>query len=391
MKKNALFMLFAGTVLASCVSEDLNVNPQSQGSAKLTFDSPVMYHNGGTRANYRGEIGSHSYEGSSTIYSYPKEEDFVIYAVQHDAAFSGWSNATPHEINNTPIKYDQSVDGWAPKNAENDYYYWPEGFMSFAAASPADLEVANAQRAYGDAGLTITDFEILNDASKHYDLLFSTRTIDKTSADMAHGASYYSGIPIQFQHALSSVRFSIKNETDAEVVLKEIKVYGLKYKGDFAENLTEDAADYSKYIRNDNVNPTWTLDNDLVAEENAYLGFSGSVGFPIEAQYVASLAASDVDQDGENEISNQLILMPQELPAEAIVKVTYTVNGNTHHKTAELRGWEDLSGNPVDAWEMGVRYTYRLVYSSSTAAKDKIYFSPSTDNWVEHDVVVITL
>ena len=50
MKKNALFMLFAGTVLASCVSEDLNVNPQSQGSAKLTFDSPVMYHNGGTRA-----------------------------------------------------------------------------------------------------------------------------------------------------------------------------------------------------------------------------------------------------------------------------------------------------------------------------------------------------
>lgn len=34
MKKNALFMLFAGTVLASCVSEDLNVNPQRQGFAK---------------------------------------------------------------------------------------------------------------------------------------------------------------------------------------------------------------------------------------------------------------------------------------------------------------------------------------------------------------------
>lgn len=377
--------------MSSCVSDQMNSAGEVTGPVKLTFDSPVLTSNSGTRANYYGEVGNHTYEGSSTVYTYPKEEDFTIYAVQHDGDFAGWTSATPHEINNTTVRFDQSVDGWAPKTAANEYYYWPAGKMSFAASSPADLELPGADRTYGANGLTITDFEIQNDAAKQYDLLFSTRTINKTSADMIQGASYYSGIPIQFQHALSSVRFSIKNETDADVVLKEIKVYGVKYKGDFAENLAENTSDYSQYVRGDNVNPEWTLDSDIIDEANGYEGFHGSVTFPISAQYVASLAASDTDAADENEESHQLLLMPQTLSDDACVKVTYTVNGHQHSKIAKFNEWKDTSNNDVDAWQMGVRYTYRLVYSQGTADKDKIYFSPSTDQWVEHDVIVIDL
>lgn len=377
--------------MSSCVSDQMNSAGEVTGPVKLTFDSPVLTGNSGTRANFYGEVGNHTYGGSTTVYTYPKEEDFTIYAVQHDADFAGWASATPHEINNTTVRFDQSVDGWAPKTAANEYYYWPAGKMSFAASSPADLELPGATRTYGEKGLTITGFEIQSDAAKHYDLLFSTRTINKTSADMLQGASYYSGIPIQFQHALSSVRFSIKNETDADVVLKEIKVYAVKYKGNFAENLVENTSDYSQYDRGTNVDPKWALDSDIIDEANGYVGFHGSVDFPISAQYVASLAASDTDEAGEDEESHQLLLMPQELTDDACVKVTYTVNGNLHSKIAKFNEWKDLSNNDVDAWQMGTRYTYRLVYSQGTADKDKIYFAPSTDQWVEHEVIVINL
>lgn len=384
-------MALASVALSSCVSDQMENGAGVAGPVKLTFDSPVLMNNSGTRANYYGEVGNHTYEGSTTVYNYPKEENFTIYAVQHDGDFAGWTSATPHEINNTNIKYDQSVDGWAPKTAGDDYYYWPAGKMSFAASSPADLELTGCTREYGANGLTITGFKVQPTTDKHYDLLFSTRTINKTSADMMQGASYYSGIPIQFHHALSSVRFSIQNTTDAVVVLKEIKVYGVKYKGNFAENLTEITSDYSQYVIGTNVNPEWTLDNEFIDETNGYVGFHGSVEFPISAQYVASLAASDTDAAEENEESHQLLLVPQELTDDACVKVTYTVNGHQHSKTAKFNEWKDLSNNDVDEWKMGVRYTYRLVYSQGTADKDKIYFSPSADQWVEHDIVVIEL
>lgn len=388
MKKNLFFILMAGVALAGCVSEE--VVSENNGPKAITFSSPVMYQNASTRANFYGEVGVHTY-GTTTTYSYPREENFMIYAVQHDNLFSGWANATAHEINNTAISYDGSVDGWAPKTSENKYYYWPEGMMSFAASSPADLE-NSAIREYGAEGLTIKNFEIPATAAKQYDLLFSVRTVNNTSAQMQHGAEAYSGLPIQFQHALSAVRFSIQNETEAEVVLTDIQIYGTHYKGDFAENLTENAEDYTQYVRGTNVNPAWTVTEDLVAEDNAYDAFEGKVVFPAEAQYVASLAYSDTDEQGEEDKVYTLLLMPQTLKNDAVVKVKYTVDGNPHTKVAQLNlGTTKDKGQIISAWEMGWRYTYRLVYTAETASRDKIYFAPSTDEWKDQEVIVIKL
>lgn len=386
MKKNVLFFgLMAGIALVGCVSEDDPGAKKVNDPAKLVFDSPMMQSNGGSRANFYGEIGDHMYEGSSTVYRYPKEEDFVIFAVQHEGDFAGWANAVSHEINGMTVSYDQPVDGWAPKD-NNNYYYWPSGKMSFAASSPADLE-CNAVRSYGADGVTIENFVVNNSAAHHFDLLYSVRTLNQTSENMLDGASYYSGIPINFKHALSSVRFSIKNESEASVVLKSIELYGLKYKGTFKENLVENVADYTASVSD----PEWTVTEDLIAEGTPYVGFSGSVQFPITPQYVASLAASDTDEDGEVEQVNQLLLMPQAIPDEASVVVKYTVNGSERTKTAKIKGWTDLANNVVDAWDMGVRYTYRLVYGSAAADQDRIYFAPGTEEWVEHEVIVIQL
>lgn len=387
MKKNLFFFLVAGMALASCVSDQTVGEQGVKEPAKLTFSSPLMQTNGGTRANYYGEIGDHMYEGTSTIYNYPKEEDFVIYAVQHEGDFAGWENANDHEINGLVVKYDQPVDGWAPKTENGGYYYWPSGKMSFAASSPAELECDGTVRTYGADGVTIENFEVNANAEHHYDLLYSVRTLNQTSENMKDGASYYSGIPIDFKHALSSVRFSIKNESEAIVVLKSIKVHGVKYKGEFKENLVENAEDYTKSTQD----PKWTVENDEVAEENAYVGFNGSVTFPFTPQYVATLAASDTDEEGEEEKCNQLLLMPQDLTDAATVVVTYTVNGNERSKTAQLNTGIDLDQQEVKVWERGVRYTYRLVYGKGAADQDRIYFAPGAEQWVDHQVVVINL
>ena len=218
-----------------------------------------------------------------------------------------------------------------------------------------------AVRSYGANGVTIENFEVNSSADHHFDLLYSVRTLNQTSENMLDGASYYSGIPINFKHALSSVRFSIKNESEASVVLKSIELYGVKYKGTFKENLVEEPTDYSASVSD----PEWIVTEDVVSEASPYVGFAGSVQFPITPQYVAMLAASDTDEEGETEQVNQLLVMPQLIPEDASVVVKYTVNGSERTKTAKLKGWKDLSDNVVDEWDLGVRYTYRLVYGAS--------------------------
>ena len=114
MKKNLFFLLMAGLAFASCVSDQTVGEQGVKEPVKLSFSSPLLHSNKGTRANFYGEIGDHMYDGTSTVYKYPKEEDFMIYAVQHENDFAGWANATPHQINETKVSYDQPVDGWAP-------------------------------------------------------------------------------------------------------------------------------------------------------------------------------------------------------------------------------------------------------------------------------------
>lgn len=391
MKKNLFFFLVAGMAFASCVSDETVGEQSVKEPVKLAFSSPLLQSNKGTRANFYGEIGDHMYGGSSTVYKYPQEEDFIIYAINHEGDFAGWENPAniPVEFNGTTVSYDQPVDGWAPKTSEKGYYYWPSGKMSFAASSPAELECDGAERTYGADGVTIKNFEVNSNAEHHFDLLYSDRTLNQTSEYMLDKADYYSGIPINFRHALSSVRFSIMNESEAIVLLKKIEVYGVKYKGTFKENLTEDPENYSESKRN----PKWTVEDGKIAESEAYLGFEGSVLFPISAQYVAQLAANDQDEDGEVEESHQLLLMPQDLTDDATVVVTYTVNGSLRTKTAKLKDGIVLKsdGVTVSTWEHGTRYTYRLVYGKSAADQDRIYFAPGAEQWADHEVIVITL
>ena len=401
MKKRLLVMAMAGVALAGCVSDEVAEVVQKNEQVKITFDSPIMYNKAESRANVHGEIGSYTYTGTTATYSYPRAEDFIIYAVSHTGNLTTWADAEVAKFSGNSLSYDDNVDGWAPKqeddtstpdvNEAGKYYVWPSGKkMSFAASSPANLENGEITRNYTYTGLTISNFVVNSDASKHYDLMFSHRTVNKTSADMDHGASYYSGIPIVFRHALSSIRFSISNQTfpDHEIVLTGITLKGDIIKGSFAENLNENSTHTDQNgVLHYSVNPTWTLTD--VRNTTGYTAFSGSVVAKKEPQYVAALAAA-----ANTNTCNQLLLLPQDLTEDIVVEISYIIDGESHTKTVTLADLKNLNDDSINEWEMGYRYTYRLVYTEETVSKDLIYFSPSSDGWLEDEengVIVVNL
>jgi hypothetical protein len=146
----------------------------------------------------------------------------------------------------------------------------------------------------------------------------------------------------------------------------------------------------SSLLSNFNKSNEIVVKNDnKVISGNESVGTGTTVSLNDDFAYI--VVNGDTDGDGENEQVNQLLVMPQLIPEDASVVVKYTVNGSERTKTAKLKGWKDLSDNVVDEWNLGVRYTYRLVYGASAADKDRIYFAPGTEEWIEHDVIVIQL
>ncbi len=417
MRTKHFLAVIAGVALASCVTDKEYVPELQDQQAKITFSSPVMYNSGeDTRAGYYGEIGKHQYSVGGTTYSYPREESFHIFAKRHTNDFAGWNTDNEESaIHNKIASYDGSVDGWAPKKTptgaanEDLYYYWPSGMkLTFAAYSPADLEQEHWSSAtdtvsYGATGLVINDFHVPHNAAKQFDLMFSKRSVNKTRDDMSHSADYYSGVPIEFQHALTSIHFSLKNESSTTVKLLQISLYGVNDTADFNENIVE-TPDPSKYVIGDNVNPQWTGHTGSVLDTAPYVAFRATdVGsdsdfsndegllFPVEPQYISNLLSQDANAGaGDNHI---LLVLPQVLTDAAKLRIDYTVNGTLSHKEVNLKDarQKDNSSVAIDEWEIGTSYTYRLVYSAAAASQDKVYFSPTTNGWIDAGVAVIDL
>lgn len=377
MKKRLFLVALAGLAMAGCVKNEV-ADSVKEGKV-VAFESPVLYSNvnTNTKANHKGEISQFTYEGVQATYTYPRNEHFKIFAVEHIGNFTSWNAATPCQFNGQTIKHDVSLDAWAPKKTDESYYYWPDGkLLSFAAFSPADLELGEGVApVYSGAGFVLENFVVQANPANQYDMLFSQRTIDKSSADMVNSPSYYSGIPIEFKHALSSIHFSLQKESTVteDVYLTGIKVKKAINKGKFVENITNEIAYASE--------PYWE-ESTVATDKSDYQSFTGKIAFPLSVQYVSSLAAQDTDEDGEVEVSHPLLLLPQALADDVELEIKYTVGDEPKTKTVKLNEYPKGSGtSPITEWEIGTRYTYRIVYGKSSEKQDIIYFSPSTEGW----------
>ena len=407
MKAKFWMAALAGVALASCVNEELVVDNQTKQPKELTFATPSMYKQ--SRAN--GEIlGT----------EYPDDEMFVVYAVQHDGAFAGWQgdNVMKGDDGNATTFFPK--EGVVVQKVGNYWhitgdtkYLWPENEtktsgdaagdtesgdaasgetggeqtgggqtttpttdyrLSFAAHSPSrlmlDNEDAHAESvSYGPTGFQITGYKMPADPFKHFDLMYTTRTLNAVTSPVA----------INFKHALASVRFQfVKQSVDTggayKIHLKKLEVIGdISNKGNFAQNI-ENTGDLSGY-------PTWSgleLVKDTDGETFEYVLFNDVFTVP-------EGTASEIPV--ENVAS--FMPIPQTVNDRMKVRITYDVHMTVNdtdaaEKTLEIPFTDFLIPSSTDYTQNWARAN-RYIYTVQFGTLKEIFFAPViSEDWTTH-------
>lgn len=342
MKKSFLLAAFAGILLAGCTSDEQTEVATSRTDNPIVFNSPIV--NAQTRAAQPGEQES----------PYNTSESFHVYGVWSESNLVNWAEATKY------MDADVKYRAISPTDIKQNYwasdvtYYWPKvGKLSFAAYSPADC---SGTKSYEATGLTIANFEIEGTTANQYDLMYSERSLNRTSS-LQLGSSVtptYTGVDIQFKHALSSIKFQAKtseNYSNTTIRIKKIEIGGTYYKGTFNETVT-DGASYTS-------SPSWNVDNDIITSN--YVAFENETG-------------TTINNTAQPVQSNDVILLPQTLPDGAQFTITYTIQSQSSNEITQTatKTIKDLTAT----WVMGKRYTYTIEFSLN-----QIFFTPEVSAW----------
>ena len=358
MMKKMFFATFACVALASCVSESENI-PEVNKGQRLSFGVPVL------------STQTRNFEGEITGTTYPTSERFVVYAIEHVGDFAGWEGDN--------VVKDTEGNGYFPETGEivtkgsDDHWYTskpyylpsvPGNKLSFAAVSPArvafiDGTTPNRNVTYDKTGLNIVDWVM--PSSDPYDLLYSSRTINQTNAEIA----------INFKHALSSIRFQFAKPTVAEggayqVIIKKlaIKSDAIKNKGTFKNGIV---------VGNIEGSPDWMLDSEIQPVAGGeYVLFQGD-------DYEVQTTLSEIGG------VESFMPIPQNITSNIKVAVTYQITQQEGEDpqaevTTEIPFTDFVydTDKHTSEWIMGNRYIYNISFGAMT----KIYFHPTVTDWV---------
>lgn len=345
------FAAMSAIALTSCVNEDSNYE-QPQQAQVMRFDAPAMLK---TRAKVKGEI---------TGVHYNVEEEFTVFCKYYKGNFTNWESAENYfnAAGETAKNEGSGSQYWSTQNT----YYWPEidYNLAFAAYSPAELTTAPTSIAHTNDGLQIVGFQTEDNADAQYDLMYSNRLVDRNKANNGSSA-----VNLVFNHALSSIVFSSEKEDEnVNYVITDLKLHGtFVNKANFNQNLAGEKAIWS----------------EPAAKELEFAPFFNDVNVTtVPTQFTQKESA--------------LLLIPQEVPAEAAVtivynKITTDADGNTttleNTATIKLADFAKEDGNKITAWEMGNRYVYRIAFGQNK----RIYFEPTTTDWVQEPTLIYTI
>lgn len=361
MKKFMLFAAVASVAFVGCVNDEtMEMVPQAK---KISFDNPVMATQ--TRADVTGEIYGATYPG---------DEEFVVYAVQHNGNMTSWNDAAGFWTSDKTVGItvtQESTDHWEDITTKD--YYWPKASnetvkLSFAAYSPAVLDAGTAS--YGNAGLTITGFTVNDAVNKQVDLMYAERVTNQTETSDG-------GVGITFKHALSSIVFAARDNDDAA----SYKIKSISVKGTFrvTDTFNETVADGATYSST----PAWTKTGS--GTEKTYPVWSGEFDVP---------TANAKEFTGGNEAGlpkTALLFIPQNAPSDAEVTITYFRDveyGEDREYTITKKLSEFLNaGIAITEWGIGKRYIYTFQFGGTK----KIFFKPTVDGWVNQTAVSVTI
>lgn len=368
MKKNLLLLSLAGLAIASCTSDE-NLS-ENAGKSRLRFETPLM--STVTKA-VSGEI-----EGLI----YPTEEKFDIYGIQYSGDFKGWATSTDIKDfwtggSTMTVETAGHIGSSTGVNAAwattNDYFWVNEPYkLAFAAYSPSDAK-GDATIAYGATGFTFTGFTVKSTVADQYDLMYSDRQFDCTRNKYEN-----TGIPLKFNHALSSIVFAAIEEVEKKTYeITGVQLIGpINNKGTFNQNISEQpsATPYTETSV-----PEWD-DLSIVG------GTDGKITYTpvIDGGRYTVTGANDEFTGGKSAI----LPIPQEVPADAYVKLSYTVktelaNGNlkVDEYTKDIPLSEFIvtgtEGDKIEKWDIGYRYVYLINFGGSK----KIFFVPTVNEW----------
>lgn len=227
----------------------------------------------------------------------------------------------------TPEGYYQGTRYWAPDKIHNFY-----------ALHPASL--TDAASCVSNGTITVTGFDTsIKRGTEAIDLM----TASKTDISYNEG-TIPTSVTLAFKHELSRVRFTI--HTDADVTIDEVKLWGIKYKGNF--NSKFDAAS------------SWS---DLITATQTGTPFSQADAFELEAGASRHLLAGT--NDAANDKYGDLLLIPQifpempessespDLSGTAVFYMAWTYENSTK-RTVTVPLWQ---AGPTQ-WEKGMSYQY---------------------------------
>lgn len=380
MKLNILISASLLAFLTGCVSKDVYTFEADE--TEIRFSSPVV--NTLTKGDgWYGEMGD----------TYKTEENFSVWAVYHPTTFKGWTNNSITYINRAECAFDENYDdastgegGWSTFKVSGKYYYWPKsGVLTFAAYSPSKahnptpvLGDGTGKIEYGADGLTIENFSVNSDITKQQDLMYSKRSYNRTYSNVGDNDEY-DGVDLEFQHALSSIKFKVQKKaayTGYTITLKSISLEDINYKGSFAENIQNETTD--EYDSKPKWTPTDEFDeSDGLDDLTNYMIYNSSL--------VITEAATDTDDVKYHTISQGAILLPQTFGESdtALIRVNYTIQPTS---MPEISQTATIPLNKLsEGWVIGKRYTYNI-----SIGYDTITISPTVIGWenVNGDVAV---
>ena len=353
MKKMFFMAAIAGVALASCAKNEVETPEQDI----ITFAEPV------TAVQTKAvEIGE----------NYPTSQSFSVFADYFTEKQAGYTKLEEGKayMRDVIVSYNGELNGWA--SATN--YYWPkQGTLTFAAYSPSSVAAS-----YGKSGIKFTDFTVDTDCTKQFDLLFSERTYNQTKADMVTNEPY-SGVELKFNHALSSILFTVKTDKDYynpdnfSIILNKISIKNVKTTATFDQGLVDGLDETTKVVTNDFSTSCWSGH----AGSAEYVAYQDAQTLTTTPEFTENI---NVTNPRENDVNNtNLILLPQEFDKQQIYIEYQIVNGNTgvtidQNETIDLAYYDTC-------WKRGKRYIYNLTF-----AFDKIYFNPVVADWDEINV-----
>lgn len=225
-------------------------------------------------------------------------------------------------------------------------YYWPGNdrtlcFHSFAPLSAKD-SLRNMQ-----AGNSVIEFDYTvpktadsTDAEHQPDLMFALKECSKaTSSD--------GKAPLNFRHALSAVKFAIRDVVGGTI--KDISIKGVAGKGHCVYKGPEAAGDKDTFV--------WTGNTGYDCD------YSQKFNYKTDENYVKDYPTDDSKDIVLNDKMPEktFMLIPQDISEDAEILITLVRASD--NKEFKLSG--KIRDNSVTKWEPGKEYVYTVSTSSS--------------------------